>query len=87
MPGVSRHAFKTPFSEGVQSFPVWRPWLDAADAENILFARCCTPLKLPTDLPFPNLETLLSRAARFHELPSLRQPLGGRVLSSVHLLT
>lgn len=41
VPGVSRHAFKTPFSEGVQSFPVWRPWLDAADAENILFARCC----------------------------------------------
>ena len=51
VPGVSRHAFKTPFSEGVQSFPVWRPWLDAADAENILFARCCTPLKLPTDVP------------------------------------
>jgi hypothetical protein len=42
VPGVSRHAFKTPFSEGVQSFPVWRPWLDAADAKNILFARCCT---------------------------------------------
>jgi hypothetical protein len=60
VPGVSRHAFKTPFSEGVQSFPVWRPWLDAADAENILFARCFAPLKLPTDLPF-------SQAADTHQ--------------------
>ncbi len=38
-PGVARYAFKTPTSEGVQTFPVFRPWLDFDDADNILFAR------------------------------------------------
>mmetsp|Transcript_4408 Transcript_4408/g.12711 ORF Transcript_4408/g.12711 Transcript_4408/m.12711 type:complete len:900 (-) Transcript_4408:172-2871(-) len=37
-PSVARHTFKTPWSEGVQAFPVWRPWLDADDAEHVLFA-------------------------------------------------
>lgn len=46
VPAMARHAFKTPFSEGVQSFPLWRPWLDEHDKDNILFARCglATPL-------------------------------------------
>ena len=32
-------AFKTPYSEGVQVFPTFKPWLDSTDGENILFAR------------------------------------------------
>ena len=39
VPSVARHSFKTPFSEGAQTFPLWKPWLDAGDADNILFAR------------------------------------------------
>ena len=39
VPGVAKYSFKTPTSEGVQTFPVFRPWLDFDDAENILFAR------------------------------------------------
>lgn len=30
---------KTPFSSGSQSFPVYRPWLDDDDSNNIFFAR------------------------------------------------
>lgn len=33
-------ALSTPFSEGVQIFPVCKPWLDTSDSDNILFARC-----------------------------------------------
>eukprot|EP00803_Ostreobium_quekettii_P003057 evm.model.scf_177.4 EVM.evm.TU.scf_177.4 scf_177:18001-33099(-) len=29
---------KTPFSEGIQLFPQWRPWLGEADSESIFFA-------------------------------------------------
>ena len=32
-------AFSTPYSEGVQHFPSYKPWLDSDDGENILFAR------------------------------------------------
>ena len=39
VPGIAKYSFKTPTSEGVQSFPVFRPWLDFDDADNILFAR------------------------------------------------
>ena len=39
VPGVAKYSFKTPTSEGVQTFPVFRPWLDFDDADNILFAR------------------------------------------------
>ncbi|KAK9837158.1 hypothetical protein WJX81_006872 [Elliptochloris bilobata] len=38
VPGVAKYSFKTPTSEGVQTFPVFRPWLDFDDADNILFA-------------------------------------------------
>lgn len=38
-PSVQRHPFKSPWSEGMQVFPVWRPWLDDTDANNVLFAR------------------------------------------------
>ena len=31
--------FVTPFSRGTQTFPVYRPWLDWDDAQNLLFAR------------------------------------------------
>lgn len=36
---VPQVAFSTPFGEGVQTFPTFKPWLDITDSENILFAR------------------------------------------------
>ena len=39
-PRMAKYSFQTPVSEGVQMFPTFRPWLDADDADNILFARC-----------------------------------------------
>ncbi len=39
-PSLRKFSFKTPFSEGSQTFPTFSPWLDTDDAENILFARC-----------------------------------------------
>ena len=38
-PSLRSFNFKTPFSEGSQTFPVFSPWLDTDDADNILFAR------------------------------------------------
>lgn len=38
-PTLRSFSFKTPFSEGSQTFPVFSPWLDTDDADNILFAR------------------------------------------------
>ena len=38
-PSLRSFKFKTPFSEGSQTFPSFSPWLDTDDAENILFAR------------------------------------------------
>lgn len=38
-PSLRKFSFKTPFSEGSQTFPVYSPWLDTDDADNILFAR------------------------------------------------
>lgn len=38
-PSLRKFDFKTPFSEGSQTFPVYSPWLDTDDADNILFAR------------------------------------------------
>ena len=38
-PHVKRFGITTPFSEGVQSFPVYRPWMGLEDSDNILFAR------------------------------------------------
>ena len=38
-PSLRKFNFKTPFSEGSQTFPVYSPWLDTDDADNILFAR------------------------------------------------
>ncbi|KAL0037126.1 hypothetical protein WJX79_001631 [Trebouxia sp. C0005] len=37
-PSLRKFSFKTPFSEGSQTFPTFSPWLDTDDAENILFA-------------------------------------------------
>ncbi|KAL3144011.1 hypothetical protein ABBQ32_003818 [Trebouxia sp. C0010 RCD-2024] len=37
-PSLRKFSFKTPFSEGSQTFPVYSPWLDTDDADNILFA-------------------------------------------------
>jgi hypothetical protein len=31
--------FSTPYSEGVQTFPTFKPWLDFSDKDSILFAR------------------------------------------------
>ena len=39
IPSVKVLKFSTPFSEGAQSFPVYRPWLGAGDRDNIFFAR------------------------------------------------
>lgn len=39
IPTVRTHAFSTPWSEGVQTFPVYRPWLGRHDRDNIFFAR------------------------------------------------
>ena len=44
VPRIVKHAFKTPLSEGMQLFPMFRPWLDTDDADNILFARCSRAL-------------------------------------------
>ena len=38
MPHTLEAAFSTPFSEGRQAFPVWKPWLGDADADSIFFA-------------------------------------------------
>ncbi|CAG9462216.1 unnamed protein product [Pedinophyceae sp. YPF-701] len=38
IPATLKARFKTPFSEGVQTFPVWRPWLDDQDPDRIFFA-------------------------------------------------
>ena len=38
-PSLRKFNFKTPFSEGSQTSPVYSPWLDTDDADNILFAR------------------------------------------------
>ncbi|KAL0048951.1 hypothetical protein WJX82_003017 [Trebouxia sp. C0006] len=37
-PSLRKFSFKTPFSEGSQTFPTFSPWLDTDDADNILFA-------------------------------------------------
>uniref|UniRef100_A0A6S8IVI8 Histone deacetylase domain-containing protein n=1 Tax=Dunaliella tertiolecta TaxID=3047 RepID=A0A6S8IVI8_DUNTE len=37
-PSTQKVAIKTPFSEGVQVFPTYKPWLDMSDADNIFFA-------------------------------------------------
>ena len=37
-PSLIEVPFKTPYSEGSQSFPSYKPWLGAQDPENILFA-------------------------------------------------
>ncbi len=39
VPTIAKHHFKTPFSEGSQAFPTYKPWLGASDRENIFFAR------------------------------------------------
>ena len=39
VPSLARHSFTTPWGEGSQVFPVYRPWLDADDRDNIFFAR------------------------------------------------
>lgn len=53
-PGLATHTFETPYSKGVQEFPVWKPWLDITDAENIFFARSAphtlAPMK-PASVP------------------------------------
>ena len=38
-PSTRKVAFSTPYSDGVQVFPQYKPWLDTTDAENIFFAR------------------------------------------------
>ncbi|KAG1676387.1 hypothetical protein FOA52_001182 [Chlamydomonas sp. UWO 241] len=38
VPGLKRVAFSTPFSDGVQTFPTWKPWLGSDDGANIMFA-------------------------------------------------
>ena len=44
-PSLRKFGFKTPFSEGSQTFPSFSPWLDTDDADNILFARCACQLE------------------------------------------
>lgn len=39
VPSMQQATFTTPFGEGVQTFPVFKPWLGFQDADNILFAR------------------------------------------------
>jgi hypothetical protein len=39
IPSTSSYKFATPYSEGVQSFAVWKPWLDSTDTQCIFFAR------------------------------------------------
>ncbi|PSC72014.1 histone deacetylase [Micractinium conductrix] len=38
IPSSSTYKFRTPYSEGTQSFAVWKPWLDSTDKECIFFA-------------------------------------------------
>lgn len=40
IPTMRTIPFSTPFSEGTQAFPVYRPWLGKDDRDNIFFARC-----------------------------------------------
>ncbi|KAH7624757.1 hypothetical protein Ndes2526B_g00126 [Nannochloris sp. 'desiccata'] len=37
-PSLAKYAFTTPYGEGVQQFPVYRPWHDIDDKDNIFFA-------------------------------------------------
>jgi hypothetical protein len=39
IPSTSTYKFATPYSEGTQSFAVWKPWLDSSDKECIFFSR------------------------------------------------
>ncbi len=45
-PSLTTHRFETPYSKGLQEFPVWKPWLDSSDPENIFFARFATLLRI-----------------------------------------
>ncbi|KAI3431427.1 hypothetical protein D9Q98_004480 [Chlorella vulgaris] len=38
IPSTASYKFATPYSEGVQSFAVWKPWLDSTDTQCIFFA-------------------------------------------------
>ena len=82
LPKVAKHTFKTPFSEGVQLFPTFRPWLDADDADNILFARFrASHVKLPT---FQALKTP-SHMLRLSLAPMrIWQVVGSQFLHSLH---
>jgi acetoin utilization deacetylase AcuC-like enzyme len=37
-PSLAKYAFTTPYGEGVQQFPAYRPWHDIDDKDNIFFA-------------------------------------------------
>jgi len=37
-PSLAKFAFTTPYGEGVQQFPIYRPWHDTDDKDNIFFA-------------------------------------------------
>ena len=37
-PSLAKYAFSTPYGEGVQQFPVYHPWHDSDDKDNIFFA-------------------------------------------------
>ncbi|KAK9813955.1 hypothetical protein WJX73_006715 [Symbiochloris irregularis] len=37
-PHIKTVEFRTPFSHGSQTFPIFRPWVDSNDADNIFFA-------------------------------------------------
>jgi hypothetical protein len=39
IPSTAAYKFSTPYSEGLQSFAVWKPWLDSTDTQCIFFAR------------------------------------------------
>ncbi len=39
MPTTVTSSFETPFSEGVQRFSCYRPWVGLQDAQNVFFAR------------------------------------------------
>jgi len=57
-PSLRKFSFKTPFSEGSQTFPTFSPWLDTDDADNILFARCAHQHR-QTDLSNPKMCNLM----------------------------
>jgi len=38
IPSMRKHSFRTPFSEGYQTFPCYKPWLGATDPDTIFFA-------------------------------------------------